>query len=92
MKAGMMDNFNSQEILNTFDDKKTNDINILSKNFLPSIEIRLIKNDQEGFEEFTNHPSAEVFKDFGFNRDEDADTLSRRPYLLLDKLNRYIRF
>jgi hypothetical protein len=88
MKAGMMDNFNSQEILNTFDDKKTNDINILSKNFLPSIEIKLIKN---GFEEFTNHPSAEVFKDFGFNLDEDADTL-RRPYLLLDKLNRYIRF
>jgi hypothetical protein len=90
MNSGQLDNFNSIEKVNTFDDNVSNNINVSEMNFLPSIELKMIKGNSEGRydEDFLNHPSGEVFI---FDNDKDA-AAKRKPYLKLDALNKYFRF
>ena len=55
MNQGLLDNFSSQQIVNMFDNEKSNSISLYDFNFLPSVSIGTIGRNQDLFDEFMSH-------------------------------------
>ena len=86
MVTHQRDQFNREQSANDFD--VFNEMKMNEYNFLPSIEMRLLKNTPENWEAIDNNPDIDLFD----NNLMDVNPVNEFPNISISKLDKYMTF